>query len=614
MPLSLKAWTMALLTCRSHSAVVSYIDTSLASFQKYVSIVDDKPFYMMSVQVRLDKLAYFSGWGWNFDQMDALFEQLASDGFNTVGVPVHWYFVEPQQDAFNWTILEAYLGMVSKHKLKMEMLWFGANSGGLVEWLGNEESPYHLRTPDYVLYSPGWGSTKTTSNFTLKGTYTLDYEDASLRARETYVLGQVMGRIAQWDTASGSPHTVVGVQLNNEAMGFNDTVVIDYLSAVGSAVKQSSYVVWTRLNCVNGFQSGRIAANEALRESSSTNIDFIGVDLYRVGPSKVRSELQYSGLNYRSINENAANLTNSDVIRVSALAGNQAYSAYDALGPENYGLYVPVPDGSSGSFEPRYAATVSNYRVINRLLASDQQDIATLANGCGLFVHNWNGSALAPTLGVEGVVFTPATAASQAISITRSNTELVLMNTQGGAFTYPAALGVTGATVGYFDSSNEWVPQGNVAHTLDSISPPAGVTVRVTHANSGEPVILVRRQAEFGSLGGGATVHADMPGFAGNGYVGFPSDGGHVQLDAVDGLNGGKRTLRVRYALGAASEATAILTVNGAVSNITFAPSGAWDVYGLVSTSVTLAPGQTNSIRIASIGEGAGNVDEIQIY
>ena len=44
------------------------------------------------------------------------------------------------------------------------MLWFGANSGGHVQWLGRpNKNAVHLRTPDYVLYSPSPSSKETTS-------------------------------------------------------------------------------------------------------------------------------------------------------------------------------------------------------------------------------------------------------------------------------------------------------------------------------------------------------------------------------------------------------------------------------------------------------------------
>ena len=114
---------------------ISYVDLSLSGSQKYVLRVDGRPFYMTNIQVRLDKLRYY--WNWNANARNAIIAQAASDGFNTVSIPIHWYEIEPTKDNFNWTILDEYLNLIARYNLKMELLWFGANSGGHVQWLGS---------------------------------------------------------------------------------------------------------------------------------------------------------------------------------------------------------------------------------------------------------------------------------------------------------------------------------------------------------------------------------------------------------------------------------------------------------------------------------------------
>ncbi|KAA4184495.1 glycoside hydrolase, partial [Bacteroides ovatus] len=98
-----------------------------------------------------------------------------------------------------------------------------ANSGGHVQWLGRpNKNAVHLRTPDYVLYSPSPSSKETTSEFTIRrdmSDYTLDIADDRLRERETYVLKEVMNHIADWDAANEKKHPVIGVQINNEFIG-----------------------------------------------------------------------------------------------------------------------------------------------------------------------------------------------------------------------------------------------------------------------------------------------------------------------------------------------------------------------------------------------------------
>ena len=162
--------------------VVSWVDTSLEGAQKYVLRVGGTPYYMINIQIRLDLLRYSEKW--SDAACEALVAQAAADGFNTVSIPVHWYEVEPEKDNFDWKILDEYLTLVNKYGLKMEILWFGANSGGHVQWLSrSKEMPNHLRTPDYVLYSPAPDSKETTSDYRIRrdmSDYSMDMTDERL--------------------------------------------------------------------------------------------------------------------------------------------------------------------------------------------------------------------------------------------------------------------------------------------------------------------------------------------------------------------------------------------------------------------------------------------------
>lgn len=596
---------------------ISYRDPSLSLAKKYVLRVDGKPYYGTNVQIRLDKLTYY--WGFGASARDSIVGQAASDGFNTVSIPINWYEVETSKDTFNWTILDEYLGLCKKYNLKMELLWFGANSGGHVQWLGDPSvNPIHLRTPDYVFYAPSTNSSATTSDYTIvrSGTtypnWILDITDNNYKARETFVLGQVMDHIATWDASNGSKHVVIGVQLNNEFTGpWTSAQLTSYLSAIGSAVKNSSYVVWTRMNTVWGDQTSRINSNESARSSGGTNLDFVGVDLYGANASTIRTILPYAGGNYRMIMESGAEVSSAPIYQMAALSGNNAYDHYDMLGPDGHGLY----DRQGATGFVANGGYVADVRTVNKILNSDQYDIAINAQGYGLYVHNYAGNSSSPTIGVEGITFTPNSTSSQGISIRRSNTELVLMNTKGGTFNFPASLGITGATYGYFDNNNSWISQGSLSFTSTSISPSAGTTIRLTRPNTGE-YASIRRQAEFASVGGGATIESSVLGFAGNGYVNFNSTGGYIQWSNVDGLSGGTQQIRFRFALtGTPSQTrTMKLTVNGVAQNITFSPSdpSTLENYGLFTVSVSLNSGTTNSIKLESTGQDGPNIDELQ--
>lgn len=55
----------------------------------------------------------------------------------SISRPIQRYEVESEKDKFNWMILDEYLGLAKQYNLKMKLLWFGKNSGGDVQWLGN---------------------------------------------------------------------------------------------------------------------------------------------------------------------------------------------------------------------------------------------------------------------------------------------------------------------------------------------------------------------------------------------------------------------------------------------------------------------------------------------
>ena len=138
--------TLAAVALTSVSSAQVTVSTVKTSGQKFAVYVDGNPFLLHGIQVRMDKLRDRSGW--NAAQRAALITQVAAVGFTHMSVPLLWYDVETSKDNFNWTYLDEYLNDAKANHLKMEILWFGANSDGNVQWLGTSTNPIHLRTPD----------------------------------------------------------------------------------------------------------------------------------------------------------------------------------------------------------------------------------------------------------------------------------------------------------------------------------------------------------------------------------------------------------------------------------------------------------------------------------
>ncbi|MDQ8179026.1 Ig-like domain-containing protein [Pelagicoccus sp. SDUM812005] len=107
------------------------------------------------------------------------------------------------------------------------------------------------------------------------------------------------------------------------------------------------------------------------------------------------------------------------------------------------------------------------------------------------------------------------------------------------------------------------------------------------------------------------SLESNNAGFNGTGFYNFPSSDGVLEFREIDGGIGGSITMRVRYALGASGVRTGTLTINGVASPIDFPSTGAWTSYQFIELNVSLLAGPQNTIRIASIGNDLGNVDEI---
>lgn len=458
--ISLTFLSMLALDVSGKTKPVSYVDTSLKDAEKFVLKVDDRPFYMTNVQLRLDKLRGYEGW--SDDALESVVRQAASDGFNTVSIPLFWREVEPEKNRFDWVILDQYLDWCHKYGLKMELLWFSFSSGGRIQWLIRNNNVYEtdwtLRVPDYVCDTNG------NSEFTIRRTedpWTLDWNDTKLRDRDRYVLSKVMSHVAEWDKNHGNPHTVIGVQLGNEAHGHEHDIsaetIVDYTSILGSAVKESDYPVWTRMNCVCWMTRDRLVANESKRLNGGTNIDFVGIDIYGTDAEKVfgdmDGQLPHMGKNYTMIMEIDAKDPRTPFYQMTAIAGNKAFDYYNYAVVDGNSLYE---DGGNMTLKER--PQIIYVRQRNKLINDANHLIATKAHGESLYVYNRLGNeSVSDEPGLNGITYTSLSPYSQAMAIQNSDNEIILQSTGNGSFNLPYDMKIKNISSGRFDDSGRWI-------------------------------------------------------------------------------------------------------------------------------------------------------------
>lgn len=462
--------------------VISSVDTTLTNSEKYVLLVDGKPFYMTNIQLRLDKMAGYLDW--DDAAIENVVRQAAEDGFNTVSIPLLWIDVEPEKDRFDWAILDKYLGWCKKYGLKMELLWFSWSSGGRIQWADNSplKPRKSIRVPDYVCTKEG------TSEYKILRTtdpWTIDWHDTSLRDRETMVLGKVMEHVAEWDKTNGNTHVVVGVQLGNEATGHEQEVsaddIVDWYHNVAKAVKGGDYETWTRMNCIIWQTRGRLEANEKKKLNGGSNIDFIGCDVYGTDADRIYGDVgghqPDMGSNYSMIMEIDAKDNRTPIYQFSALAGNKAFDYYN-YGPVDGNELYTAERGSTKLVPHDH---ITDVRKRNKILNLANQDIATLAQGKGLYVYNYAGLAMpVEEIGLMGISHKPSHGRSQAIALRHSDNEVILLSTDEGVFTLPSTMKVKDVSLGYCDSENNWLATEIVKPSGNKIIVPEASAVKIT--------------------------------------------------------------------------------------------------------------------------------------
>ncbi len=120
-------------------------------------------------------------------------------------------------------------------------------------------------------------------------------------------------------------------------------------------------------------------------------------------------------------------------------------------------------------------------------------------------------------------------------------------------------------------------------------------------------------QAETAIVSGGAAVKLDRGGYRHTGFLNFPLNGGVAEFGRINGGAGGARTITIRYANGNPTPRTGVLRVNGVAQALSFKITGSWTAWTTMSAVVNLVPGQNNTLRFESTGQGLGNIDELTV-
>lgn len=303
----------------------------------YRLTVDGKPFLMLGAQLRTDYFIQLDGR--EVENLDDYFSLAAGLNITCIQVPVSWRDIEPSRDMYSDRFIRAYVDYCRKYGMKLEILWFGSYMCG-----------YSVEgyIPDYVIADtetyPELNPSAAYSGWLGKQFY-LKPGNTALVEREVKAVSKMMEFIGEYDRSLGSPHVVIGIQVENEpdmlatrhngSHGYSATDIwpslLYHLDAVGKAVKESGYDCYTRVNQTVTYDdwvywSGKIAQRDG--------IDYVGFDPYVNDLGQLAGWLeQMENIpgNFSHVAENGGEYMNNDLMTLKALTMGCGYEVFEVI-------------------------------------------------------------------------------------------------------------------------------------------------------------------------------------------------------------------------------------------------------------------------------------------
>jgi len=303
----------------------------------YRLTVEGKPFLMLGAQLRTDYFRQLDGR--RLDQLDDYFSLSKGLNITCIQVPVAWSDVETEYDVYTDETIRAYINYCEKYDMKLEILWFGSYmcgysvEGYIPQYVIQDTKTYPELKPS-AAYN-GW----------LGKQFYLSPGNTALVNREVKAVAKMMEFIDAIDKELGCPHTVIGIQVENEpdmlatrhnaAHGYSATdlwpSLLYHIDAVGKAVKNGPYDCYTRVNQTCAYDdwvywSKKVAEREG--------IDYVGFDPYVNNVNTIGEWLkaiQDIPGNFSHVAENGGEFYNNDVLTLKALVMGCGYEVFEVI-------------------------------------------------------------------------------------------------------------------------------------------------------------------------------------------------------------------------------------------------------------------------------------------
>ena len=495
--------------CYTGKQTVSKLGKS-ANGKKYFE-VDGKPFLYLGAQLRTDFFLQLDNY--SLDDLDFLFRTAAKLNITCIQVPVCWSDVETSENVYSSAYIDKIMELCNKYSLKLEILWFGSYMCTYtVADDGNADDNKHGYVPNYIYADqstyPSLGYDKSGNKFDFTGwlgrQYLLMPNVPTLLERESAALRYLMQAVYNYDSTHGGRHTLIGVQIENEADGmiywrfaeFNlektyegvkniipekitaDGLadycygeMLEHIDALGAVVKNSDYNCITRHNCTTQFNWEERIEDFALLE----NIDFVGVDPYNDNVGDMQNYVKKLNAlqgNFPHIAENGGEFFNNDLLQLTSFAAGGGYSVFEVVCTSNealkdWELRGVFKDLGNCRFTQKEQAQylIDANRAIKdgHAVISNHDDMKVL-NGmtsAGLKENKSTGT-------INGFSYVCETKDRGVGYVVKKDDYVYFSSTKADNFTFTADnYDKTKIEVGYFDSKNVW-------HTEQEISCKSG--------------------------------------------------------------------------------------------------------------------------------------------
>jgi len=157
-------------------------------------VVDGEPYLILGGELHNSSSS-------SLEYMKAIWPKLAQMNLNTVLAPISWELLEPEEGAFDFTLVDGLINDARSHNLRLVFLWFGS-------WKNTFSS-----------YVPGWVKEDIerfprVMRSSGEGTERLTPLSETNRNADARVFAALMRHIREID---GDRHTVLMVQVENES-------------------------------------------------------------------------------------------------------------------------------------------------------------------------------------------------------------------------------------------------------------------------------------------------------------------------------------------------------------------------------------------------------------